>query len=745
LIVSLGPFGWLPLGSLPPGSDASVPNPVAALLDDATGRKTILLRARPYDPVGAQIVDVLISNDGYASGATDTWPDGTSQPHQKFRARLGKPAYSIESGVLSGGEITDGSVPAFGEQNVINTDGELNDHLGYVWEGASLETYLGAPSWPLQDFALIGKGSCAGIEPSLLGYTIRFRDPAYRLKRRNMHTQRYRGHDTCLRFDGVDDRATGGNNLNQTGSCTFEIWAWPETAGSFGRLFSKDDGVTGWTIFVDSDDIFFFIRGGTLVSTSGDRLTRSQWNHIAVVLDVVADTVTFYVNGEQVGQTTSYTTVPATNTHTFSIGARHDGASPFKGRLDEPRVWTGVARSAQEIRDNYLLQLPSQANLSYWSFDDATGATAFGDSGAVNLTITGARWVDSLTGGKELAGQAVPTIWGRVLKYQPVLVGRLGNVYQVHDDDFEEVTTLEDGGVVSWTSAGDFTDPDDATLTAGQYCTSKARGLIRLGSAPVRTLTANLKGDNTGGYVEDGAQLVRRIATGRGGLTDPDEIDLASFAAMVTTNSAPLGYATRLDTESVDEVIVTIMRTLYGWRTFTRQGLLAVGRLDEPGTPRFTLGRKTLRKLSLRRINTSPASKAWKLGYARYYQTLNPEGLATSLTQQEKLDRGQSYRYVTTPEDASVVAADTDAEVLEEDTLFALEADALAEAIRRQAITGVPRYTYEAPQTIGLYQYAINDDAELEVNLHAHSGNWPCTIVRYSERVPDAVALEVWG
>src|SRR5690606_23218663 len=141
------------------------------------------------------------------------------------------------------------------------------------------------------------------------------------------------------------------------------------------------------------------------------------------------------------------------------------------------------------------------------------------------------------TGGGEgrtgLAGRPRPLCFGRALRVPAVLVDPATLLYQVHDGPIAEVDAVYDRGLALAKTVG--------TPAAGQYRSDPASGGFTLGASPAGKVTADVRGDAAGGYVETAAGLLRRIATSRGGFADPDGLDIDAFAALEAAAPAPLG------------------------------------------------------------------------------------------------------------------------------------------------------------------------------------------------------------
>lgn len=189
---------------------------------------------------------------------------------------------------------------------------------------------------------------------------------------------------SSTQYASISDASQTG--LDFTGDFTIEAWIkleqLPSTAGGNMVIVSKDD-VNNRCYNLDikgSDDklsIQYFSGGSVnrhqmnLAFDSGDVGT---WVHVAVSVDVSAETATFYKNGSSQASTyaidsngTSVDDDPAE----FRIGAQGNNAQYFDGLIDEVRVWNDI-RTSGEIASNYQTELTgSESNLQgYWKLNN---------------------------------------------------------------------------------------------------------------------------------------------------------------------------------------------------------------------------------------------------------------------------------------------------------------------------------------------------------------------------------------
>ncbi len=173
-----------------------------------------------------------------------------------------------------------------------------------------------------------------------------------------------------------------------TGSAdrTFEAWIYLSSTPT-GNTAISDYGTNAVgsrnTFFVNANLQLGFISGGTNanMSSTNNAVPLNQWAHVAFVLK--NGTGYLYVDGLQVG-TSNLSTVntPSGNTD-LRIGQRVPGGTiPFKGTIDEYRMWNVARTSAELIADknSEFCALPSGL-VAYYKLNE-------GSAGASNTGIT---------------------------------------------------------------------------------------------------------------------------------------------------------------------------------------------------------------------------------------------------------------------------------------------------------------------------------------------------------------------
>jgi hypothetical protein len=151
-------------------------------------------------------------------------------------------------------------------------------------------------------------------------------------------------------------------------------------------------GFTGNKIFFYLHDVF-----GGIQLHSFPLVPLHQYTHIAATYDASAGIAKIYINGvfdasKSVGSSVSNSTG---NLYFGFNPVRGDFIAPFKGIIDEVRIWN-IARTESEIQStmNQSLNGNETGLIGYWKFDEGTGTiTSDATSNHNNGTISGATWV----------------------------------------------------------------------------------------------------------------------------------------------------------------------------------------------------------------------------------------------------------------------------------------------------------------------------------------------------------------
>lgn len=198
-------------------------------------------------------------------------------------------------------------------------------------------------------------------------------------------------------FDGVNDRvdATTGNTaiLQNKGAWTLACWFKVSAANTTGdhRLMH----LSGLTTSTTTRAAIQVNTGGQILGhgraadgeslqskTTTNSYDDDTWHHVAVVGNVVADTITIYVDGTSVAQTgtISFTAAATDNTASLAItfGSTGGGAEPFKGQIADCRIYDHELVSGDIATIISQRDLPTGVTIvqpaAQWKADEASGS-----------------------------------------------------------------------------------------------------------------------------------------------------------------------------------------------------------------------------------------------------------------------------------------------------------------------------------------------------------------------------------
>lgn len=343
------------------------------------------------------------------------------------------------------------------------------------------------------------------------------------------------------------------------------------------------------------------------------------------------------------------------------------------------------------------------------------------------------------TGGSEgrqgLAGRPRPLCFGRVFRVPAVLVDPATLLWQVHDGPIADVDAVYDRGLALTKVAG--------PPAAGQFRSDPATGCFTLGASPAGTVTADVRGDAAGGYTQTAAGLLRRIATARAGFADPAELDVAAFAATEAAAPAPVGLFAGAEVPFV-ELLDALVDAIGGHYGFDRAGRLTVGRVAAPGTV-ADAEFDAVQILEIERVAVARPVWRQKIGYGRYWRSLDPDAVAGALGDGDRADLAEPFRYATA-EDAAIKTRHLLAEEVVRDTALALAADAQAEAARRLALFGAGRDAFRVRLKTQPFALDLGRTVRIRYPRYGLAGGRNLLVVGMVEDAAvNEVTLDLWG
>lgn len=330
-----------------------------------------------------------------------------------------------------------------------------------------------------------------------------------------------------------------------------------------------------------------------------------------------------------------------------------------------------------------------------------------------------------LDGGAEVAGKRKPRAFGWVDNVTPAPVIPADQVYQINDGPVQAISAVYDTGVPLTFDADYATSVllRNATLVPGEYATCIAEGLFRLGGSAYGVVTADVQGDNDGGFVETTAAIIERLVLTA---TDLESSDIAAntFQYLDLQQDAPVGYFIGHATEvTVAEVANNLMRGVGGYVGFAREGLLEVGIIDAPGlvapiqydeTEFISIQREPLPD------DLSPPPQRVRVTYANNWTPL--ETVAGEVTDDDRIAELKEPHKIATTSDADAAAllrvypSARDPEPVV--AYFRDEADALAEAERRFTLLTAKRAIWRGTVPLAPFVHDIGEAVHVTVDRY---------------------------
>ena len=175
----------------------------------------------------------------------------------------------------------------------------------------------------------------------------------------------------ALDFDGTDDIMLTTNDAKfQTNTGTLEGWIKTSNAGAgycgaFGKTFAC-------MFYLLNNELIIYDWVAGANRTTGIRLDDNTWHHIAVSYNAgVTNGTLIYIDG--VLKLTTNLSIYNQN-QPFTIGSNNYG-QPFKGSIDDVRVWN-VVRTQAQIQDNMNAELSGTETglVAYYTFNQGVAA-----------------------------------------------------------------------------------------------------------------------------------------------------------------------------------------------------------------------------------------------------------------------------------------------------------------------------------------------------------------------------------
>lgn len=333
----------------------------------------------------------------------------------------------------------------------------------------------------------------------------------------------------------------------------------------------------------------------------------------------------------------------------------------------------------------------------------------------------------SLIGGSTAnKDQPIPLCFGQCFNIEPVLTVAASHTYQVHDGAIEAITAVRDNGV------------------AVAYSADLASGTFTLSTSPAGRITADVQGAKpSGAYLTTCANIVQHLAINRAGLTTAD-LDTASFTALNVSCAQLLGLYVK-DRRNLIDVIDDLVAGVGAFWTFTRGGLLRLGRLEAPsGTPAMTLIADDIEALSISMVDRRLPHASVRLGYAKNWTPQDADALAGAVTEANRTLYASPTSVAKATNSVStkhLLAPNPDVV----DTLLVDSSAALTEATRRAALHAVVRSTVRLTTFSQALAVNLGDVVRLTHPRFGYSAGELAVVVGIRDRITEnRVELELW-
>lgn len=518
--------------------------PFEQLLVDPYAARRYLVELSPWDPAAGAEVNLYYSDQGF------TTEPGDAPPNQHFEARVME-ALNFQRSLFEPDSIGGASIPDFGEIVLDNADGGLDFFRTLAFDGRKVVVRLGGKDLAYAEYGVVFFGTAQDAVVDEKQATLRLRDLQYKLE---------------VPLQAALYEAPGAEALD----LAFRLLP---AASQNSYLYAAVDNLPAYTLQagdVLEYDVFW-------------PATPPASALVAVDLFTSAGNLRSSGAADQNGLAAH----PMTNLSAYASGQWYHRDIPIPATLvgaqvtqvelaceyDVPaNLIESVVRGA--LRDIRITDGGAVVRHSIWVSADPLPTLT------VNLTSDPANAVSvarllALDGAANLVGKAKPLCFGKCLNVSPVQASPPYLTYQVHGGPIEEVDAVYAKGVKL------DRDPQNPDPVNDQYTVDHDRGTFTLKQSPVGAITADVRGDRSGGvYVDTVADVVRRVLTVFGPLADAD-LDLATFDALndLTSDTVGVYVPDQADTLDVLDDLINSVGAYYG---FNRAGLFHVGRVEAP-------------------------------------------------------------------------------------------------------------------------------------------------------------------
>lgn len=283
-----------------------------------------------------------------------------------------------------------------------------------------------------------------------------------------------------------------------------------------------------------------------------------------------------------------------------------------------------------------------------------------------------------------------------------------------------------------------------ASIAGGHYRTCLSAGLVRLGSLPDKSLTADVVEGATSA-ARTAAQIAYRMLIAYG--VPSNAISTGSIAALDLLNPAECCYYVD-DDRSVISAVQDVLDSIGGWMVADRDGTLVFGRYGAPSTaPQSTFDLDVVALGdSLDMVDNEPPGWRILTEYGPNFTVQGDNDLLGAVSAERRAYLAKQFR-TTTAEAPSVKTKHLSAREITIRTYLVDPAAAAAEASRQLSLLSVERQRYNITMPLGdAWPSVPGNSITLRHPRLGLSGGKPFNVLRRVDQYQnDTVQFSLWG
>jgi hypothetical protein len=201
--------------------------------------------------------------------------------------------------------------------------------------------------------------------------------------------QNYSSNSYSAQFDGTDD-VVDISSLTIGDEFSYSAWFKFTGSGSFLPIVASGTSPTIQTLLSvnNSNQMTFLSRtSNTAIIQVSSAVSSGTWYHAVGTLDSSGNGK-LYLNGSQIGSTTTFQTPNSSSRSQLAIGEAKRTSAHFEGFIDEVAIFNRglTASEVQDIYNNKTYQSPQAMYRFENNFNDETGSYNGTQSGGVSFS-----------------------------------------------------------------------------------------------------------------------------------------------------------------------------------------------------------------------------------------------------------------------------------------------------------------------------------------------------------------------